>query len=225
MPLSGLEPISAAYGLNHYEVDRPYRRLLAAHLGSEPDLSGLGEYAGREVYEAAYRVDLLSQPLLVNWDYRGSNPDVALLDPTERRVLLDLVGRYGVNRHPFEGRSWHLHYAGIYLVGDPGLSCILTITIQTAYALYKYAPPELRGLHANLAGIREPYLWGATWFTEAQGGSDLGANETRAEERGGRWVLNGYKYFSSGAGLADWALATARPPGSRPGAKGLALFA
>ncbi len=225
MPLSGLEPISAAYGLNHYELDRPYRKLLRAHLGSEPDLRGLGEYAGRDVYEVAYRVDLFSDPFLVNWDYRGENPDVVLLDPAERRVLLDLVGRYGVNRHPFEGRSWHHHYAGIYLVGDPGISCILTITIQTAYALYKYAPSEIRSLYKGLAGIEEPYLWGATWFTEVQGGSDLGANETRAEPRGGRWVLNGYKYFSSGAGLADIALATARPPDSRPGAKGLALFA
>jgi acyl-CoA dehydrogenase len=225
VPLAGLEPISAAYGLNHYTLDLPYRRLLRAHLGEEPDLAALGEYVGGDVYEVAYRVDLLSQPLLANWDYRGDNPDVVILDPAERRVLLDLVGRFGVNRHPFEGRSWHHHYAGIYLIGDPGLSCILTITIQTAYALYKYAPAEIRDLYTQLAGIREPYLWGATWFTEAQGGSDLGANETLAEPSGGLWRLTGYKYFSSGAGLADVALATARPPGARPGAKGLALFA
>ncbi|WP_243675584.1 hypothetical protein [Vulcanisaeta distributa] len=31
-----------------------------------------------------------------------------------------------------------------FLVSDPGLYCIITITIQTAYALYKYGNDELR---------------------------------------------------------------------------------
>jgi acyl-CoA dehydrogenase len=68
-------------------------------------------------------------------------------------------------------------------------------------------------------------MFGATWFTEIQGGSDLGANATVARESNGLWRLNGYKYFASGAGLADVALVTARTPGSPPGAKGLSLFA
>ncbi len=97
-------------------------------------------------------------------------------------------------------------------------------TIQTAYALKKYGPEEVRDYYKNLAGLEEPLMLGATWFTEIQGGSDLGANTTRAEFRDGKWILNGYKYFASGAGIADMALATARPPDSRPGAKGLALF-
>ncbi len=225
MPLVGLEPISLAYGLNHYTVDRAYQGLLAYSLGWRPRLEDLGEYAGREVYEAAYRVDRLSQPLLANWSVNGSAVDAALLDPFERRILVELVGRYGVNRYPFENKSWHLHYAGIYLIGDPGVSCILTITIQTAYALYKYGDERVRDYYRHLAGISEPYMWGATWFTEVQGGSDLGANTTTAREEGnGLWLLNGYKYFASGAGIADMALTTARPLGARSGAKGLALF-
>ena len=225
MPLAGLEPISPAYGLNHYRVDKPYRELLRYFLGSEPGFDELGRLVGREVYEALYRVDRLSVPVLVNWGVDGSNPDVVLLDPMEKALLLELVGRHGVNRHPFEGRSWHHHYAGIYLVGDPGLSCILTITIQTAYALYKYGDERIRDYYLHLAGIREPFMWGATWFTEVQGGSDLGANTTTAREANGVWILNGYKFFASGAGIADIALTTARPLGARSGAKGLALFA
>jgi len=180
LPLASLEPLSLAYGLNHYLVDKPYRLLLRYHLGVEPDFSGLGEYAGREVYEVSYRVDRLSYPLLVSWDVLGGNPDVSILDPMERRVLEDLVLKYGVNRHPFEGRSWHFHYASIYLVGDPGISCILTITIQTAYALYKYGAEGVKEYYRSLTGMKEPPLWGATWFTEVQGGSDLGANATIA---------------------------------------------
>ena len=226
MPLAGLDAVSFAYGLNHYEVDEPYRRLLRVFAGEEWDYRGLGGLAGGELYEAAYRIDRLSQPVLLTWGATGRRADVAWLDPLERSLLERLVVEYGVNAHPFQGRPWHHHYTAIYLVGDPGVSCILTITIQTAYALYKYAEGEARGWYRRLAGLEEPPWWGATWFTEAQGGSDLGANETRAEPGpGGRYRLTGYKYFASGAGIADVALVTARLPGAPRGAKGLSLFA
>ena len=226
MPLHGMEAISLAYGLNHYSLDRPLQSLLRAFSPTQWDFRGLGEYAGTVLYELGYRVDRLSQPILVNWGVSGERADVAWLDPLEREALRRLVLDYGVNRHPFEGRPWHLHYTGIYLVGDPGVSCILTITIQTAYALYKYGEGEPREAYRGLAGLAPEPLWGATWFTEVQGGSDLGANTARAEPVAGRLHrLYGYKYFASGAGVADWALTTARLPGSRPGAKGLSLFA
>ncbi len=224
MPLSSIEEVSLAYGLDHYEVDGPYRVLLRYFLGREPDLRGLGRFAGSDVYEVGYRVDRVGQPLLFTWSVDGVRRDVVWLDPAERRVLEELVRKYGVNRAPYEGGSWHEHYAGIYLVGDPGLACVLTITMQTAYTLYKYGG-DLGKHHANLAGLEEPLMWGATWFTEVQGGSDLGANTTTAVRgEDGVWRLTGYKYFASGAGIADLALVTARIPGSRPGAKGLSLF-
>jgi len=226
LPLNGLEGVSYAYGLNHYEVDRPLRDLMAVYTKLRNDLSPLGKYVGTEVYEVAYRVDAESLPRLVNWGVNGERADYVWLDPHERQVVRDLMLRYGVNRYPFQGGTWHDHYAGIYLIGDPGISCILTITVQTAYALHKYAEGELREEYRRLAGIEEPLRLGATWFTEVQGGSDLGANTTTARRaEGRRYLLTGYKYFASGAGIADLALVTARPEGARGGAKGLALFA
>ncbi|MEB3862285.1 MAG: acyl-CoA dehydrogenase family protein [Desulfurococcales archaeon] len=226
MPLASIEDLSLAYGMNHYLVDTPLRDTLRYYLGSEPSLSGLGEYAGGYLYEVAYRVDRINPPVHIMWSVRGDRSDVAWLDPSHRRVIKDLMLTYGVNRHPFqEEGGWHTHYASINLIGDPGLACILTITVQTAYALEKYGSDDVRGYYKNLAGIEEPIMLGATWFTEIQGGSDLGANTTTARRVNGKWVLDGYKYFASGAGLADIALATARPQGARPGAKGLALFA
>jgi acyl-CoA dehydrogenase len=91
--------------------------------------------------------------------------------------------------------------------------------------LEKYALEPVRSYYRSLSGLSKPIMFGATWFTEIQGGSDLGANATVARESNGLWRLNGYKYFASGAGLADVALVTARTPGSPPGAKGLSLFA
>ena len=226
MPLAGIEDLSLAYGINHYLVDTPLRDTLRYYLGSEPALSGLGEYAGGYLYEVAYRVDRINPPVHIMWSVRGERSDVAWLDPSHRKVVKDLMLTYGVNKHPFqEEGGWHTHYASINLIGDPGLACILTITVQTAYALEKYGSGDVRRYYKNLAGIEEPIMLGATWFTEIQGGSDLGANTTTARRVNDKWILDGYKYFASGAGLADIALATARPQGARPGAKGLALFA
>lgn len=225
MPLTGIEDLSMAYGLNHYTLDKPLIDTLRYYLGRKPGLEDLGSYAGKEVYEIAYRVDRVNPPVHIMWSIRGDRSDVSWLDPSERAVVRDLMLRFGVNKYPFTGGSWHEHYAALNLIGDPGLACILTITIQTAYALRKYGSEPVRGYYENLAGLREPLMLGATWFTEIQGGSDLGANTTTAEPRGDKWVLNGYKYFASGAGLADIALVTARPPGAPRGAKGLALFA
>lgn len=57
------------------------------------------------------------------------------------------------------------------------------------------------------------------------GGSDLGANRTLARREGEAYRLySGDKYFASGAGLADYALVTARPEGAPEGPKGLGLF-
>jgi alkylation response protein AidB-like acyl-CoA dehydrogenase len=65
---------------------------------------------------------------------------------------------------------------------------------------------------------------GATWMTEAGGGSDLGAGvETIAEEAGKHWVLNGEKYFASNAG-AELAVVAARRRGAPPNVRGLSLF-
>lgn len=62
-------------------------------------------------------------------------------------------------------------------------------------------------------------------MTETHGGSDLGANKTRARPHGEAWRLDGEdKYFASNAGLADLAIVTARPEGAPPGPKGIALF-
>lgn len=124
-------------------------------------------------------------------------------------------------RPAYEGRGWPLHYALGYLLADGGLYCILTITHQVAYALHKYAPEREAVKRELLYGK----TFGATWMTEIQVGSDLGANRTLARREGEAYRLyQGDKYFASGAGLADYALVTARPEGAPPGPKGLALF-
>ena len=216
--------MSNAYCRNHFEVDKPFQLILGHFAGRVPDLAPLGAFAGKELYELADYVDKTARPRLVNWSINGERVDGVWLDPSERLALERLFREFAVNRSPYRGGSWFDHYAAIYLISDPGIACILTVTNQTAYALYKYGDDEQKGLVGGLIG-EGPVKYGATWFTELQGGSDLGANLVGAHQEKGTWrIVGDTKYFASDAGLADYALVTARPQGAPAGAKGLGLF-
>ncbi|ADG05868.1 acyl-CoA dehydrogenase family protein [Kyrpidia tusciae] len=212
---------SYAYGLNHWLEDRDLQVILSHYWPSwkeyAPELESFGALAGTDVYEAIYHIDHDAPPVFVMHDLDGRRVDRVRLSPVETRLLKEIAP---MNRVPYEGGGWHHHYALGYLLADPGLYCVITITGQTAYAIHKYAPAHAEWKEKLLAGE----MFGATWMTENQGGSDLGANTTVARPDGEVWRLTGDKYFASGAGLTDVAIVTARPEGAPAGPKGLALF-
>ena len=217
--------LSSSFGRNHWEVDTPFRSMLRHFAPKAADLSALGAFAGTELSEVADYVDKVAHPRLLTWTVDGERVDDVWLDAAERRVLERLTKEFGVSRPPYRGGSWFDHFAAIYLVSDPGIACILTVTNQTAYALHKYGTAAQRSLVPALIGETPDPKFGATWFTELQGGSDLGANRVEARETETGWRISGdTKYFASNAGLADYALVSARPRGAPPGAKGLGLF-
>lgn len=213
---------SYAYGKNHWHLEPDLEPILQQYWPELPRhrdaLAAFGALAGGRAYQVAYYIDRQALPILVMHDLDGKRIDRVELSPAHTSLLKDLAF---INRPPYEGGSWHHHFALGYLLADPGLYCTLIVTNQTAYAIYKYAPEHRDWLERLLSGA----AWGATWMTETQGGSDLGANTTLARLEDEGWRLYGAeKYFASNAGLADLALVTARPEGSRPGPKGLALF-
>ncbi len=213
---------SYAYGTNHYTADPDLQAVLRRHWPAfaehRRELEEWGELLGGEAYATGYHVDRDAPPALVTHDLDGNRVDRVRLSPAEEGLLAKLAP---IMRPAYEGGSWHHHFALGYLLSDPGLYCILTITHQVAYALHKYAPEQAEWKARLLSGE----AWGATWMTEIQGGSDLGANRTVARFDGEVWRLSdGDKYFASGAGLADAAIVTARPEGAPEGPKGIALF-
>lgn len=213
---------SYAYGKNHWLVEPDLRAILNSYWPDLPqheaELERFGVLAGAQAYELAAEIDRAAQPVLVMHDVDGRRIDRARLLPAHTKLLKEMAF---INRPPYDGGSWHLHFAYGYLLADPGLYCSLIVTNQTAYAIHKYAPERAGWLADLLSGE----MWGATWMTETQGGSDLGANTTQARLEAGAWRLYGQdKYFASNAGLADLAIVTARPEGAPPGPKGIALF-
>lgn len=213
---------SYAYGKNHWLLDPDLKPILSQYWTGLPEheaeLSQFGALAGGRAYQVAGHVDHDSPPTLVSHDLDGRRIDRARLCPEHAALLEDIAW---INRAPYQGGSWLQHYALGYLLADPGLYCSLIVTNQTAYAIHKYASEHSAWLEPLLSGK----MWGATWMTETQGGSDLGANTTTALFTDGGWRLDGdNKYFASNAGLADLAIVTARPQGAPSGPKGIALF-
>lgn len=217
-----MEHRSYAYGKNHWLLDADLRPILSKHWPQwgehEQTLIDFGNVAGGRAYEVAEHIDRGAAPVLVMHDVDGNRIDRVRLSPAHAALLKDIAF---INRAPYEGGSWHQHFALGYLLADPGLYCSLIVTNQTAYAIYKYLPDQQHWLQPLLSGD----AWGATWMTETHGGSDLGANKTLARLAADGWKLYGDdKYFASNAGLADVAIVTARPEGAPPGPKGIALF-
>jgi alkylation response protein AidB-like acyl-CoA dehydrogenase len=109
---------------------------------------------------------------------------------------------------------------------DAGLYCPYTVSLSTACPISKYGDAHVRGRFLDPLLRRDDTVWqGATWMTEAGGGSDLGAGvETLARDAGdGSWRLDGDKYFCSNAN-AEVAVVAARPEGAPRDVRGLALF-
>lgn len=209
-------------GKNHWLLEPDLPSILSQywpeHINYQDELISFGELVGNRAYALADYIDHDAPPTLVMHDINGVRIDRARLCPAHENLLIDLAP---MNCPPYRGSSWLHHFTLGFLLADPGLYCSLIVTNQTAYAIHKYAPEFKNWIDDLLAGK----MWGATWMTETQGGSDLGANTTIARRENGGWKLYGEdKYFASNAGLADLAIVTARPEGAPAGPKGLALF-
>lgn len=174
-------------------------------------------------------VDRAGTPHLRMFDALGRRVDEIQFPPEYRRALEEGY-RAGVVWRAFDGNdsllpSFVLGYITSYF--DPGLYCPYTVSLSTAVPIAKYADADTKAwlLEAMLRRDGRPWQ-GATWMTEARGGSDLGAGvETRARQQADQsWRLDGDKYFCSNVG-ADIAVVAARPEEAPAGVRGLKLFA
>ena len=193
----------------------------------EGDLEDYERWWREEGLSISEIVDRMGTPPLRMFDRWGNRVDEILYPPDYRRMLLEGYRR-GIVARVFEENSPVPFYALGYVTAffDAGLYCPYTVSLSTAIPLEKYGSARLKERYLSHLLRRDEGIWqGATWMTEAQGGSDLGFGvETVAVPLDGeRWALTGEKYFASNAG-AELAVVAARPEGAPPGVRGLALF-
>jgi alkylation response protein AidB-like acyl-CoA dehydrogenase len=181
------------------------------------------EERGKGISEA---VDRAGTPPLRMFDRFGNRIDEVVFPPEYRELLLRGYEAGVVFRAVEEGdlaASYQVGYVTSFY--DAGLYCPHTVSLSTAIPLAKYGSAALRATYLPKLLRRDGSVWqGATWMTEAKGGSDLGSFvETVARPDGDRWLLTGEKYFTSNVG-AELAIAAARPAGAPAGVRGLELF-
>ncbi|MBU9720785.1 MULTISPECIES: acyl-CoA dehydrogenase family protein [Bacillaceae] len=226
--------------MNFYEKDELLQDILKESLDDElfswadKQLREFGALCATEIDERAAHTDREGQPRLIKYNRFGEDQSYVWLNEGYKKTVEETYGRgivgYVHKEIPDLGKKGNYLYsfAQGYLLSqtEPGFYCPVTLTMATAYLLDRYADSSLKEKYLpHVASTGEEELYeGATFLTERQGGSDVGANETKAILDNGVYRLYGEKYFASNAGACGVATVLARKEGASKGTKGLSLF-
>jgi glutaryl-CoA dehydrogenase len=103
--------------------------------------------------------------------------------------------------------------------GDSGVrSCVSVQGSLCMYPIHAFGTAEQKDRF--LPRMARGEAIGCFGLTEPDHGSDPGGMETRAEERGGRWILNGTKRWITNGTIADLAIVWAKTGGDAASIKG-----
>lgn len=225
---------------NFYTEDTNLQRILKKRLPADffqwadRELKKYGALVAGPIDERARHTDREGQPQLIRYDKMGNEVSEIWVNEGYKKSVEEtyntgIVG-YVHKEIPELGRkgNYLYSYALGYLLShaETGLYCPVTLTMATAYLLDHYGSDELKEKYlANVLSTGEVELYeGATFLTERQGGSDVGANQVQAIPDGDVYRIYGEKYFASNAGTCGVAMILARIEGAEPGTKGLSLF-
>jgi len=224
-----------AAGLDWYALDPNLRALLDRHLPDPDERSLAEEHVSRfgalvgEVIAPRAEVTDKHGPVLRRYDRWGVEVDEVVHHPGWSQNKADLVRNGFVSLDTLAGRP----VPGVvtasvsYLVSqaETAVYCGLGMTSGAADIVERYAPEAARDdLLGHLRNLDPDHAWeGGMFLTERQGGSDVGANTTRAVQDGDEWLLSGDKHFCSNVD-AEVFIVLARPDGAPAGSRGLATY-
>ncbi|HWA62162.1 MAG TPA: acyl-CoA dehydrogenase family protein [Caulobacteraceae bacterium] len=117
----------------------------------------------------------------------------------QARVLSEEMAQIGA-RNPIGGM-------GVMMFGPTLLE------VGTEEQKRQHIPPIVRGEIRWCQGYSEP-----------GSGSDLASLQTRAEDKGDHWLVNGQKIWTSGANLADWCFCLVRTDPKAPKHQGISFL-
>jgi acyl-CoA dehydrogenase len=242
--------LDEAADCNYWEYD-PTLRAAAGRLYPEEDLDwaadrleAFGEVCGHTIAHNSELVDR-NPPELHTYDEFGDVRNHVEYHPKQFENERLTYGEFGLSHDAFhapEGRDEPLALSHALMMQtflsyvDPGFTCPASMTVGAAVVLDKFDDGALDGFFQRLtADDPEEHIEGAMFLTEEQGGSDVGANEVRAEpadpetvsdeapEDAETYRLYGEKWFCSNID-GQGALALARRPDAPEGTDGLSLF-
>ncbi|WP_027965221.1 acyl-CoA dehydrogenase family protein [Halalkalibacillus halophilus] len=225
---------------NFYQEDPLLKKILKEHLPdaffayADEQLTVFGEKVANEIDERAKHTDREGEPRLIKYDKMGNEINRVWVNEGYQKTV-DETYETGIVGYPHKEipELGHLgnylySYAQGYVLSqsEPGFYCPVTLTMATAYLIDHYADESLKEKflpHVLATGDVELYE-GATFLTERQGGSDVGANVVEAVPDGDAYRITGEKYFASNSGMCGVAMVLARMEGAPEGTRGLSLF-
>ncbi len=231
-----LQAFAEAQRTNAYDADDHLRRLIRHYADSErvdeleASLREFGEVVMGRLDELARENNAPGNlPRLDRWSDYGTRKEEIEHHPTYHeagRLMYGSGVMAAYEDHPNSmGALSRFYLSG--LNGEAGHNCPIACTAGVIRVLQELADDDLkeRFLPGFLNPEYEEHLEGAQFLTELQGGSDVGANGTRAERADdGTWRISGEKWFCSNID-ADVFLMTARVQElDEEGTRGLGLF-
>ncbi len=223
-----------ATALNAYLFDDDFAHTVRFHLGPRydavhDDLTDYGAVVPTTLEEAVNHGDFrLNLPRVERYDGIGKRDDHVVHDhsyPVSGDLIYGtgLVSRLARTGGLSEGFAFY--HLGCH-AGDTGHHCPVICNYETTRLLRTLDSfPDRDDIIAKLLEPSFSDGWTSSQFlTEVQGGSDVGANDTRAwQTDDGSWRIRGEKWFCSNAN-SDIQIITARFADDRPGTRGLAMF-
>ena len=223
---------------NYWELDRTLqfeaRRVYDGETfeWAESRLAEFGQVVGETVADNSDLVDRHG-PELHPYDERGEVANEVEYHPAhvENERIAFESGTVADAFHAPPGRDepagfvHALTMQALLCYADVGLVCGVSMTTGAALVLDDHDDGPLESFFEALtARDYENVIQGAMFLTEKQGGSDVGANETVAEQADdGTWRLTSEKWFCSNID-AEGTLVLARHPDAPDGTAGLSLF-
>ncbi|SFS81088.1 acyl-CoA dehydrogenase family protein [Marininema halotolerans] len=222
--------------VNWYESDYTMKRYVQRYLSpalkewGEEQLVQMGAYAAGPMDERARHTDREGAPQLLRYDRYGNEINEVWYNEGYRTTVAEgfrsgVVGwRYREDvPEPipfFFTQLLHMLMSG----AETGFTCPVTLTMSVAFVIEKFGNDEQKKKFLPRLAAMDPeqLMQGATFLTEIEGGSDVGATQTTAVKDGDRWLLTGEKWFASNCD-GDVSITLARISDA-PGTKGLGLF-
>jgi alkylation response protein AidB-like acyl-CoA dehydrogenase len=219
---------------NAYTRNKNFRHTMRFYLGDEfspvdTELTAFGTQVPTTLDAAVTENDLrFNNPRIDPYNYIGDRVDEVVHHPAYTTGG-DIIYGTGIVKKMATLGTLCDGMAFYYLsnhVGEAGHHCPVVCNYETARVLRLV--DDFPGRDDYIAKLEEPSysdnFTSSQFLTEVQGGSDVGANDTRAwQDEQGNWFIRGEKWFCSNAN-AELMVISARRSMDRKGTKGLSMF-
>lgn len=189
-----------------------------------------GAIAAAQIDRRAVHTDREGAPRLIRYNRKGEEINEIWYNEGYLQTVKDGYGTgvvaYRYDQTAPEQLPFFVNSILLYLLckAETGFTCPVVLTQSVAFTLEKFGSQQQQQEYLSRLASTDPatFAQGATFLTEIQGGSDVGATKTIAAKHGDHYLLTGEKWFASNCD-AEVSITLARV-NDKPSTRGLGLF-